>query len=151
MFISDVHAIGLETAQGLVVTNSFYWDANGRTRAFAERLRPKAPGVRPTMVQAGVYASTLHYLKTAHAMGLAEAKRSGAATVARTKAAPTDDDAFGLGSIRADGRALHPAYLYEVKSPAESRGPWDYYKLLAATPADQAFRPIMADTCTFSS
>lgn len=151
MFISDVHSISLETAQGLVVTNSFYWDANERTRAFAERLRPKAPTVRPTMVQAGVYASTLHYLKTAYAMGPAEARKSGAATVARMKAMPTEDDAFGPGSIRADGRALHPAYLWEVKSPAESTGPWDYYKLLATTPADEAFRPIMADICTFSA
>ena len=147
VFISDVHSIGLETAQGLVVTNSFYWDANPRTRAFAERLKPKAPGVRPTMVHAGVYASTLHYLKAADAMGVAEAKKDGAATIARLKAMPTDDDCFGKGSIRVDGQVLHPSYLWEVKSPADSKYPWDYYKPLATTPADQAFRPLADGHC----
>jgi branched-chain amino acid transport system substrate-binding protein len=147
VFICDVHALGLETAQGLVVTNSFYWDGNERSRAFAARLKPKAPDVRPTMVHAGVYSSTLHYLKTAHAMGVAEAKKDGAATVARMKAMPTDDDAFGAGSIRIDGRVIHPSYLWEVKSPAESKGPWDYYKLLATTPADEAFRPLDQGKC----
>ena len=142
VFISDVHALGLETAQGLVVTNSFYWDANDRTRAFSERLKPKAPNVRPTMVHAGVYSGILHYLKTAQAMGIAEAKKDGAATVVRMKAMPTEDDCFGAGSIRIDGRVIHPSFLYEVKAPADSKYPWDYYKLLATTPADQAFRPL---------
>lgn len=150
VFISDIHAMGLEGAQGLVATNSFYWDFNERTRAFSERLKPKAPGVRPGMVQAGVYASTLHFLKAARDMGFAQARRSGAATVARMKAMPTDDDAFGLGIVRADGRALHPSYLWQVKSVAESKGPWDYLKLLATTPADEAFRPMLA-SCTFPS
>ncbi len=149
LFISEVHAIGLEAAQGLVLTNSFYWDLNDRTRAFSERLRPKAPGTRPTMVQAGVYGSTLHYLKTAQDMGFAQARRSGAATVARMKAMPTDDDAFGPGSIRQDGRKLHPAYLWQIKSPAESRGPWDYFKLLATTPAADAFRPMLPSCASF--
>ena len=148
VFISDVHALGLETAQGLVVTNSFYWDGNDRTRAFSERLKPKAPGVRPTMVQAGVYSATLHYLKVAEAMGTAEAKKDGAATVARMKAMPTDDDCFGAGSIRADGRVIHPSYLWEVKAPAASKYPWDYYKPLASTPADQAFRPLADGKCS---
>ena len=148
VFISDVHAIGLDTAQGLVVTNSFYWDANPRTRAFSERLKPKAPAVRPTMVQAGVYSSTLHYLKTAVAMGIAEAKKDGAVTVSRMKAMPTEDDCFGAGTIRVDGRCIHPSYLYQVKSPAESKYPWDYYKLLATTPADQAFRPLADGKCS---
>ena len=148
VFISDVHALGLETAQGLVVTNSFYWDANDRTRAFSERLKPKAPSVRPTMVQAGVYSATLHYLKVAEAMGTAEAKKDGAATVARMKAMPTEDDCFGAGQIRVDGRVIHPSYLWEVKSPAASKGPWDYYKLLATTPADQAFRPLADGKCS---
>jgi branched-chain amino acid transport system substrate-binding protein len=151
VFISDVHAIGLETAQGLVVTNSFYWDANPRTRAFSERLKPKAPSVRPTMVQAGVYSGTLHYLKAAAAMGIAEAKKDGAATVARMKAMPTEDDCFGAGSIRVDGRCIHPSFLYEVKSPAESKYPWDYYKLLATTPADQAFRPLADGKCSLAT
>jgi branched-chain amino acid transport system substrate-binding protein len=146
-FISDVHAIGLDIAQGLVVTNSFYWDANDRTRAFAARLKPKAPTVRPGMVHAGDYACVLHYLKVVKEMGVAEAKKDGAATVARMKAMPTDDDAFGPGKIRVDGRVLHPAFLWEVKSPAESKQPWDYYKLLATTPADQAFRPLTEGNC----
>ena len=148
VFISDIHAIGLETAQGLVVTNSFYWDANDRTRAFSERLKPKAPTVRPTMVQAGVYSAILHYLKTAQIMGVAEAKKDGAATVARMKAMPTEDDCFGAGSIRIDGRVIHPSYLWEVKKPSESKQPWDYYKLLATTPADQAFRPLADGKCS---
>ena len=140
-FISDVHAMGLDVASGLVITNSFYWDGNPRARAFAERLKPKAPGHRPGMIQAGDYSGVLHYLKTAKAMGVAEAKKDGAATVARMKAMPTDDDAFGPGSIRQDGRALHPSFLWEVKTPAESKYPWDYLKPLATTPADEAFRP----------
>ena len=151
VFISDVHAIGLETAQGLVVTNSFYWDANDRTRAFSERLKPKAPTVRPTMVQAGVYSSTLHYLKAAMAMGVAEAKKDGAATVARMKSMPTEDDCFGAGSVRADGRCIHPSFLYQVKAPADSKYPWDYYKLLATTPADQAFRPLAEGKCSLAT
>ena len=146
-FISDVHAIGLDIAQGLVVTNSFYWDHNERTRAFAERLKPKAPGVRPGMVHAGDYASVLHYMKVVKAMGVAEAKKDGAATIARMKAMPTDDDAFGPGSIRADGRVLHPSFLWEVKAPAESKYPWDYFKPIATTPADQAFRPLDQGKC----
>jgi branched-chain amino acid transport system substrate-binding protein len=147
VFICDVHALGLETAQGLVVTNSFYWDGNDRARAFSNRLLVKAPGVRPTMVQAGVYSSTLHYLKTVTAMGVAEAKKDGVATVARMKTIPTDDDAFGPGSIRIDGRVIHPSYLWEVKTPAESKGPWDYYKPLATTPAAEAFRPLDKGGC----
>ena len=151
VFISDVHALGLETAQGLVVTNSFYWDANDRTRAFSERLKPKAPNVRPTMVQAGSYSSTLHYLKVAQAMGVAEAKKDGAATVARMKQMPTEDDCFGAGSIRVDGRVIHPSYLWQVKAPADSKAPWDYYTLLATTPADQAFRPLADGKCSLAS
>ena len=146
LFISDVHALGLPVAQGIALTDSFYWDANDRTRAFSERLKPRAPTLRPTMVHAGVYSSTLHYLKVAHDMG-ADVKKDGAATVVRMKAMPTDDDCFGAGSIRADGRKIHPSYLWQVKTPAESKGPWDYYKPLASTPADQAFRPLNAGVC----
>ena len=151
VFISDVHSIGLETAQGLVVTNSFYWDQNDRTRAFSERLKPKAPTVRPTMVHAGVYSSTLHYLKTVADMGVAEAKKSGAATVARMRAIPAEDDCFGVSTIRVDGQVLHPSYLWEVKSPAESKYPWDYYKPLASTPADQAFRSLADGKCPLAT
>ena len=147
MYNSNVHALGLETAQGLRMTESFYWDLNPRTRAFMERIKPKTPNQWPNMVQAGDYAATLHYLKTVADMGVAEAKKSGAATVARMKAMPTDDDCFGSGSIRADGRTLHPSYLFEAKSPAESSGPWDGLKLIATTPADEAWRPLDKGGC----
>ena len=147
VFISDVHSMGLKTAQGLVLTNSFYWNMNDRTRALAERVKPKAPAQRPTMVQAGVYSSVLHYLKAATDKGVPFMKMDGAATVQALKAMPTDDDCFGPGSIRADGRKIHPSYLWEVKTPAESKGPYDYYKPIASTPADQAFRPLGKGAC----
>ena len=147
LFLSDVHSLGLQTAQGINLTDSFYWDGNDRTRAFSERLRPKAPSQRPTMVQAGTYSSVLHYLKVADAMGIEQAKQSGTATVARMKAMPTDDDCFGPGRIREDGRKLHPSYLWEVKTPKESKGPYDYYKPVASTPADEAFRPLDEGGC----
>jgi len=147
VFISDVHALGLQTAQGLVVSNTFYWDRDDRTRAFSKRLQPAIGNLRAGMGQAGCYAGTFHYLKAVAAMGVAEAKKSGTATVNRMKAMPTDDDCFGPGKIRADGRALHPVYLYEVKSPGKSRYAWDYYKLLATTPADEGFRPMQNGGC----
>ncbi len=147
VFLSDVHSLGLQTAQGLVLTESFYWDLNAGTRAFSERLKPAAPSKRPTMVHAGDYSGTLHYLKAVKAVGAAEAKKDGAAVVARMKAMPTEDECFGAGTIREDGRKLHPSYLFEVKSPAESKGPWDYYKLLATTPAADAFRPLNQGGC----
>ena len=146
-FISDVHAIGLETGQGLVITNSFYWDANARTRAFAERRRAKAPAVRPGMIHAGDYSGTLHYLECVREMGLTAAKKDGAAVVAQMKRVPTDDDAFGAGSIRADGRVIHPSFLWQVKAPGESKYPWDYLKPLATTPAAEAFRPLSEGKC----
>jgi branched-chain amino acid transport system substrate-binding protein len=148
LFLTDVHSLGLDVAQGIVLTDSFYWDMNDRTRAFSNRLSPKMNGARPTMVQAGVYSSTLHYLKTAVDMGPAKAKVDGAATVARMKAIPTDDDCFGPGSIRIDGRKIHPSYLWQVKTPEESKGPWDYYKAVASTPADKAFRPLDKGGCS---
>jgi branched-chain amino acid transport system substrate-binding protein len=148
LFISDVHSLGLEVAQGINLTDSFYWDMNNRTRAFSARLRPKAPDRRPTMVQAGVYSSVLHYLKVASANGIPQMKLDGAASVASLKAMPTDDDAFGPGSIRVDGRKLTPSFLWEVKKPGESKGPWDYYKPIASTPADQAFRPLGNGGCS---
>ena len=147
VFISDIHALGLQTAQGLNLTESFYWDLNDRTRAFTSRVIQKTNGYHPGMGQAGCYGGTIAYLKAVAAMGVAEAKKSGAATVARMKAAPTDDDAFGPGSIREDGRALHPVYLFQVKTPAESKAPWDYYKLVATTPAEEAFRPLNQGGC----
>ena len=147
VFLSDVHAMGLPVAQGLILTNSFYWDMNDRTRAFAERLKPKAPAQRPTMVQAGVYSSVLHYLKVAGDKGVPFMKADGAATVAALKAMPTEDDCFGKGTIRVDGRKIHPSYLWEVKKPSESKAPYDYYKPIATTPADEAFRPLGKGAC----
>jgi branched-chain amino acid transport system substrate-binding protein len=148
VFISDVHSLGLQTAQGLVITETFYWDLNDRTRAFTARVVPNMPnGLRPGMGQAGCYGAVVHYLKAVADMGVAAAKASGAEAVARMKAMPCDDDAFGPGAIRADGRKLHPAYLLEVKAPAESRGPWDYYKLLATTSGEEAFRPLGEGGC----
>jgi len=151
MFMPDVHAIGLETAQGLICTETFYWDLNDRTRAFTNRVRPNLPpgGVPLCMNHAGGYASVLHYLKAVADMGVAQAKADGRATVERMKAMPCDDDCFGQGTIRADGRKLHTAYLFEVKAPGESRGTWDYYKLLQQTPGDQAFRPLADGGCPF--
>jgi branched-chain amino acid transport system substrate-binding protein len=147
VFVSDVHALGLQTAQGIVVSNTFYWDRDDRTRAFSKRLQPMIGDVRAGMGQAGCYAGTFHYLKAVAAMGVAVAKKSGSAAVDRMKSMPTDDDCFGAGSIRADGRCLHPVYLYEVKSPAESKYAWDYYKLLATTSAEQGFRPLQDGGC----
>ncbi|MBN9509317.1 MAG: ABC transporter substrate-binding protein [Alphaproteobacteria bacterium] len=149
MTVADVHALGTATAQGLRLTESFYWDLNDRTRAFTARVQPKLGDARPTMFQAGDYAAVLHYLKAAADLGVAAAKADGRATVARMKAMPTDDDCFGKGYIREDGRKIHPSYLFEVKSPAESRYAWDFYKLLVTTPAAQAFRPLSEGGCPF--
>jgi branched-chain amino acid transport system substrate-binding protein len=148
MFISDVHALGLTAAQGLVCTESYYWDMNDRTRAFANRVKGAMGGAYPGMNHAGCYASVLHYLKAVADMGAAQAKASGMEAVTRMKAMPTDDDCFGKGSIRADGRKIHPAYLFEVKTPAESKAPWDYYKLLQTTSADDAWRPVSEGGCS---
>ena len=145
---SNVHALGLETAQGLLLTESYYWDLNDRTRKFQARIHDKTPNQWPNMVQAGDYASTLHYLKAVKDMGLAAAKADGRAAVARMKAMPTDDDCFGPGKIRDDGRKLTPSYLFQAKAPSESQGGWDGLKLVATTPADQAFRPESEGKCT---
>ena len=147
IFISGVKALGLQQAQGLLLTETFYWDLNDRTRAFTKRVVPKAPNNWPNQAHASAYAVTLHYLKTVADMGAAEAKKSGAATVARMKKLPTDDDAFGKGYIREDGRGVFPAYLFEVKKPSESQGPWDLYKLIATTPAEEAVRPLGDGHC----
>jgi branched-chain amino acid transport system substrate-binding protein len=143
MFITDVNSLGLDTAQGLIFTTTFYWDMNDQTRAFAKRMAAANNGKQPTMVQAGVYASVLHYLKAVEAAKTDD----GTKVVAQMKAMPTDDPLFGKGSIRADGRKLHPAYLVEVKKPAESKGPYDYLKIRATIPADQAFRPLADGGC----
>lgn len=144
VFITDVNAMGLQTAQGLLVTSAFYWDQNDGTRAFAKRFAEQDNGRMPTMVQAGVYASVLDYLKAIDATKSKDSKT----VLGWMKANPTDDPLFGKGSILPNGRVLHNMYLYEVKSPAESKGPWDYYKLVATIPADQAFLPLDKSGCT---
>ncbi|MBI5279462.1 MAG: ABC transporter substrate-binding protein [Burkholderiales bacterium] len=143
MFITDVHALGLNTAQGLIFTETFYWDLNDQTRAWSRKFAAANGGKYPSMVQAGVYSAVLHYLKAVEAAKTDD----GAKIIAQMKAMPTDDPLFGKGSIRADGRKIHPAYLVEVKKPAESKGPYDYYKVRATIPADQAFRPLNQGEC----
>ena len=149
MFITDVHALGLHTAQGLTLTESFYWDLNDRTRAFTKRIVPKTPNNWPNMIHAGCYAGTLHFLKAVADMGVPAAKQGGAAIVSRMKAMPTDDDCFGHAHIREDGLLIVPSYLFQVKTPAESKGPWDYYKTAQVTPAEQAWRPLHEGGCYF--
>jgi branched-chain amino acid transport system substrate-binding protein len=148
VFVSDVAALGLPTAQGLVLTETFYWDLNDGTRAWTKRWQQERPGKWPNMAHAGNYASVLHYLKAVEALGSAS---DGRAVVAKMKDLPTDDPLFGKGSVRADGRKLHPAYLFEVKKPAESKYPGDFYKLRATIPADEAFRPLKDGGCPMVS
>lgn len=144
VFITDVKALGLQTAQGLIFTETFYWDLNDATRAFAQRFSAQAPRNNyPTMVQAGVYSAVLHYLKAVAAL----MSDDGTKVIEQMKKMPTDDPLFGKGTIRADGRKIHPAYLVEVKKPAESKGPWDLYKIRATIPAEQAFRPLAEGGC----
>ena len=143
VFLSDVHGLGLQTAQGLIFTETFYWDLNDQTRAFAKRLAAQNNNKYPTMVQAGVYAGVLHYLKAIEAAKTDD----GTKVVEQMKKMPTDDPLFGKGTIRQDGRKVHPAYLVEVKKPSESKGPYDYYKVRATIPADQAFRPLKDGGC----
>ncbi|HEY1935981.1 MAG TPA: ABC transporter substrate-binding protein [Acetobacteraceae bacterium] len=147
VLIQDVHGMGLQAAQGVLVTEPFYWDLNPGTRAFAKRFAARMGGAVPNSVQAGQYAAVLHYLKTVLAIGPEKAKASGRAAIAHMKAMPTDDPIFGKGQIRADGRAIHPLYLFQVKSPAQSKAPWDYYTLLRTIPANQAFRPLDQGGC----
>jgi branched-chain amino acid transport system substrate-binding protein len=144
VFISDVHALGLKTANGLQLTSAFYWDHDDKTRAWSKKFAARNNGRMPTMVQAGVYAGVLHYLKAVQAL---KSDEDGKAVVAKMKAIPTDDPLFGKGTIRADGRKIHPMYLFEVKKPSESKGPWDYYKQIKEIPADQAFRPLAQGEC----
>ena len=144
VFISDVHGLGLNTAQGLIFTESFYWDLNDGTRAWSKRFASQNNNKYPTMVHAGVYSAVLHYLKAIEAAKTDD----GGKVVAQMKSMPTDDALFGKGRIRADGRKVHPAYLVEVKKPSESKGPWDYYKVRTQIPADQAFRPEKEGGCS---
>jgi branched-chain amino acid transport system substrate-binding protein len=143
VFLTDIHALGLPTAQGLIFTETFYWDMNDQTRAFAKRFAERDKGIHPTMIHAGVYSAVTHYLKAIEALK----SDDGTKVIAKMKETPTDDPLFGKGTIRADGRKIHPAYLVEVKKPAESKGPWDYYKIRSTIPADQAFRPLDQGDC----
>src|SRR5437660_1619880 len=143
VFLTDIHALGLPTAQGLIFTESFYWDMNDKTRAFATRFSERNKGIRPTMIHAGVYSAVTHYLKAVEALK----SDDGTKVIAKMKETPTEDPLFGKGTIRADGRKIHPAYLVEVKKPSESKGEWDYYKIRATIPADQAFRPLNQGGC----
>jgi branched-chain amino acid transport system substrate-binding protein len=144
VFVTDVHSLGLQTAQGLVLTESFYWDMNDATRAFSREFAAANKGRMPSMVQAGVYSSVLHYLKAVEAL---KSDADGVKVVEQMKKMPTDDRLFGKGTVRVDGRKLHDAYLFEVKRPNESKGPWDYYKLRATIPANEAFRPLSQSEC----
>jgi branched-chain amino acid transport system substrate-binding protein len=144
VFLTDVKALGLPVAQGLIFTETFYWDRDDASREFAKRFSAKAPrGNYPTMIHAGVYSSVLHYLKAIEAAKTDD----GTKVIEQMKKMPTDDTLFGKGTVRADGRKIHPAYLVEVKKPAESKGPWDLYKIRATIPADQAFRPLSDSEC----
>ena len=142
--IVDVNTLGLKAAQGLVLTEAWYWDMSDANREWTKRWQVMRPGKFPTMSQAGTYPAVLHYLKAVAAL---KSDADGRAVVAKMKEIPTDDPLFGKGYIRADGRKIHPAYLFEVKKPEESKYPGDNYKLLATIPADEAFRPMKDGQC----
>ena len=144
VFLTDVHSLGLNIAQGLLLTESFYWDLNDQTRAFSKRFAKRHKGAMPTMGQAGVYSAVLHYLKAVAAL---KSDAPGDKVVAKMKELPTDDPVFGKGRVRQDGRKIHNMYLFEVKKPSESKGAWDYYKLRSTIAADQAFRPEKEGGC----
>ena len=145
--IPDVHGLGLETAQGLLLTEAWYWDLNDQTRAFAKRFAARMKGRMPNMLQAGDYSAITHTLKAMTTMGLDKARASGAGLIAQMKAMPVEDEAYGKNVIRPDGRLNNPMYLFQVKSPAESKGPWDYYKLIRKVSAEDALRPLQDGNC----
>jgi branched-chain amino acid transport system substrate-binding protein len=148
VFASDVNALGLQTAQGLTLTETWYWDANDANRDWTKRWQQERQGKFPTMVQAGVYSAVTHYLKAVSAL---KSSADGKAVVAKMKELPTDDPLFGKGTIRADGRKIHDAYLFEVKKPEESKYPGDFYNLRATIPAAEAFRPLKGGGCPLVS
>jgi branched-chain amino acid transport system substrate-binding protein len=145
IFISDIKSLGLQTAQGLIFTEAWYWDLSDANREFAKKFAERNRGIYPSMIHAGVYSSVMHYLK---AVSELKADADGKAVVAKMKEMPTDDKLFGKGSVRADGRKMHPMYLFEVKKPAESKGEWDLYKLRATIPESEAFRPVSEGGCS---
>src|SRR5262249_39597548 len=144
VFASDIAALGLPAAQGMVLTETWYWDMNDASRAFTNGWQAERPGKWPTMTHAGVYSGVLHYLKAVEAL---KSDADGAAVVAKMKEMPTDDPLFGKGVVRADGRKVHPAYLFEVKKPSESKYPFDFYKTVATIPAEEAFLPLEKSVC----
>ena len=148
--IHDVHGVGLASAQGVLLTEPFYWDMNDGTRAFAKRFAVVMPGNVPGSVHAAQYSAVTHYLKACVAIGPDKAKASGRAVIDQMKATPTDDPLFGKGSVRKDGRALHDMHLFEVKSPEQSKQAWDYYIPKRTVPASEAFRPIDQGGCSFA-
>ena len=148
-YITDIHTLGAETAQGLLLNEPFYWDLNDRTRSFANRIKSKTPSNVPNGEHACAYGSVFHYLKAVADIGAPRAIASGKDAVDAMKRIPTDDDCFGPGSVRADGRVLHPVYLFQVKTPAQSKGPWDLYNLIGMVPPEQAFRPLSEGGCKF--
>ena len=149
VFASDVAALGLPTAQGLILTETWYWDMNDANRAWTKRWQQERQGKWPTMIHAGVYSGITHYLKAA--VALKGNVSDGKAVVAQMKSMPTDDPLFGKGTIRPDGRKVHPAYLLEVKKPSDSKYPGDFYNVRATIPADQAFRPLKEGNCPLVS
>jgi len=144
VFISDVKALGLPIAQGLIFTEAWYWDMNDVNREFAKKFAAQNKGIYPSMIHAGVYSAVTHYLK---AVSELKSDADGKAVVAKMKETPTDDKLFGKGVVRADGRKIHDMYLFEVKKPEESKGPWDLYNLRATIPAAEAFRPLKEGGC----
>ncbi|MDR6335309.1 branched-chain amino acid transport system substrate-binding protein [Xanthobacter flavus] len=143
IFSSDVKALGLQAAQGLVLTDAFYWDLNDDTRAFSKRFGAKFNGKMPTSAQAGVYSSAMHYLNA-----IKDAKTKDAPKVMeQMRATPINDPLFGKGEIRIDGRAIHPMYLLKVKKPADSKGEWDLFEVVSTIPANEAFRPLKDGNC----
>lgn len=147
--VTGVIAAGMQTMQGMYIAETFYWDQDERTRAFTRRLQQqqRIPTVFPNYVHAGNYSGVTHYLKAVKELGVARAKASGREVVATMKRLPTDDDAYGRGSVREDGRKIHPSHLYQVKAPSESRGPGDVYRLAVTLPAEEAFRPLAEGGC----
>jgi branched-chain amino acid transport system substrate-binding protein len=146
-FIPQIHALGLKDGEGLLTSETFYWDLNDQTRAFTERYSPQVGGAKPCTIQVGCYSGVLHYLKAVAALGVDAAKASGAATIAKMKEIPTDDPVFGRGRLREDGRKIHDVHLFQVKAPNESTRPWDYYRFIRTTPGEEAYRPLAAGQC----
>ena len=147
MFVQDIRGIGLEAAQGMLLSEVYYHDLNDRTRRLAAKILARTPDNMPSQEHAGTYSCVVHYLKAVAELGQARAKASGAEVIARMKAMPTDDDAFGPGRIREDNRKIHPAHLFSVKAPSESRGLWYFYTLKSTVAAENAFRPVAEGGC----